>query len=79
MNGKIIHLRAYQAAIFRGSRGRPEWDQSEIEACEQALRRPAVRQHIEEISQEARTQRERRERWVLEQASSHPKPGGHAA
>lgn len=70
MSGEVIHLRAYQAAIFRGSRDKPEWDFVDTVKCERELRQPAVRERIEEIAQEARAQRDRRERIVLEKASS---------
>lgn len=58
MTGEVIHLRAYEAAIFRGSREKPIWDPADIAECGRNLRHPAVRSKIEEIARHARAERE---------------------
>lgn len=53
MSGQVIHMRAYQAAIFRGSRENPVWDRADIIECERNLRHPAVRERIAELRSRA--------------------------
>lgn len=53
MSGRVIHMRAYQAAIFRGSRENPIWDRADIIECERNLRHPAVRERIAELRSRA--------------------------
>lgn len=82
MSGEVIHLRAYEAAIFRGSREKPIWDPADIAECERNLRHPAVRERLEEVALRARAERD----WLDEQiriayatTATGFTPGGNAA
>ena len=69
MSSEVIHLQAYRSAIFRGSRSNPDWLRTDIEMCERQQQSPQARRVIERIAGQARAERDRRERRVLEMAS----------
>lgn len=54
----VIHIGAWRAATFRGSREQPDWCADDIAACERYQARPDIRQRIEEIGRKARKERE---------------------